>query len=433
MRLSARGPGPQAGPAGRLPGQGRGAGARDRRRRPGHADRHAVGGGRQALQRLLRARSRRHRGGALQGRSAQLRGVRREARVRRRAQSRSGELSRRASRPADLRGHLGRRGGRVPGRDRLRAADRAERLALSARQGRRAPQHRGGARHRKRSADRLRQSGRRPGRARVRRRLVRAAFGSLARLPAAGLSRDGPDAALGAHRQRLALRRWPDRQARGERRQGRLRGLHAGAARLRQQERLQGRRAGPLGRHRFRAGGGAVGRCAGSRARALRDAALPLHLAGLARRCRRASPRRSACRLRRGADRERGARARAGACAAVQGPAARRHRGEPAGARARHHPDGDLQQARPDGGDDRQQVGNVGRLRHALRRHERRLQPDQGPLQDRGLSAGAAAQRLEARGRARPGRERDPRAHHHPRADRGAAREPDRPGLAAAL
>ena len=36
-------------------------------------------------------------------------------------------------------------------------------------------------------------------------------------------------------------------------------------------------------------------------------------------------------------------------------------------------------------------------------------------------------------GRAGPGRPRDPREHHHPRADRRAAREPDRPGFAAAL
>ena len=50
-----------------------------------------------------------------------------------------------------------------------------------------------------------------------------------------------------------------------------------------------------------------------------------------------------------------------------------------------------------DGGDDRQQVGNVGRLRHALRRHERRLQSDQGSLQDRSLSAGAAAQSTGSR------------------------------------
>ena len=39
-----------------------------------------------------------------------------------------------------------------------------------------------------------------------------------------------------------------------------------------------------------------------------------------------------------------------------------------------------------DGGDDRQQIRDVGRLRDALWRHERRLQPDQGPLQDGGLS-----------------------------------------------
>jgi NAD+ synthase len=70
-------------------------------------------------------------------------------------------------------------------------------------------------------------------------------------------------------------------------------------------------------------------------------------------------------------------------------------------ARARHHPDGHFQQVWPDGGDHRQQVGNVGRLCDALRRHERRFQSDQGPLQDRGLPAGAAAQRLEAGRRAR--------------------------------
>ena len=60
--------------------------------------------------------------------------------------------------------------------------------------------------------------------------------------------------------------------------------------------------------------------------------------------------------------------------------------------RARPHPDGDLQQDRRHAGDDRQQVGNVGRLRHPLRRHERRLQSDQGPLQDGGVPAlGACA------------------------------------------
>jgi NAD+ synthase len=61
-------------------------------------------------------------------------------------------------------------------------------------------------------------------------------------------------------------------------------------------------------------------------------------------------------------------------------------------------PDGDLQQVWADGGDDRQQIRNVGRLRDALWRHERRLQSGQGPVQDRGVSAVAAAQRVEARG-----------------------------------
>ena len=97
------------------------------------------------------------------------------------------------------------------------------------------------------------------------------------------------------------------------------------------------------------------------------------------------------------------------ACADLCGHAPGRHRGKPAGARARHHPDGDIEQVRIDGGDDRQQVGNVGGLCHPLRRHERRLQPDQGPLQDRSLPAVPAAQWLEARGRARPRWTGDPR------------------------
>ena len=54
-------------------------------------------------------------------------------------------------------------------------------------------------------------------------------------------------------------------------------------------------------------------------------------------------------------------------------------------------------------------------------------------LQDRGLSAGAAAQRLEARRRAWAQRAGDPRQYSHPCAHRRVAREPDRPGHAAAL
>ena len=58
----------------------------------------------------------------------------------------------------------------------------------------------------------------------------------------------------------------------------------------------------------------------------------------------------------------------------------------------------------------RQQVGDVGRLRHALRRHVRRLLGPEGHLQDRRLRARALAQRARAGRRARPGGPRDPGA-----------------------
>ena len=58
--------------------------------------------------------------------------------------------------------------------------------------------------------------------------------------------------------------------------------LRAGPARLCRQERLPGRRAGPVGRHRFGALRGHGGRRAGRGARALRHAALSLHLAARA-------------------------------------------------------------------------------------------------------------------------------------------------------
>ncbi len=109
-----------------------------------------------------------------------------------------------------------------------------------------------------------------------------------------------------------------------------------------------------------------------------------------------------------------------------EGTEAGHHRGEPAEPRTRHDPDGDLQQVRLDGGDHRQQVGNVGRLRHALRRHERRLQPDQGPLQDAGLRAGALAQRPRAAGRAGALGRGDP-AEHHRQGAVGRACGPTRP------
>ena len=56
-----------------------------------------------------------------------------------------------------------------------------------------------------------------------------------------------------------------------------------------------------------------------------------------------------------------------------------------------------LEQVRRAAGDDRQQVGDVGRLRHAVRRHVRRLLGAEGHLQDRGVRAGALAQRARRR------------------------------------
>ena len=63
---------------------------------------------------------------------------------------------------------------------------------------------------------------------------------------------------------------------------GRLPRLHAGPARLRQQERLQECRARPFRRHRFGDLRGACRRCAGRGTAARGDDALSLHLEGLA-------------------------------------------------------------------------------------------------------------------------------------------------------
>ena len=75
---------------------------------------------------------------------------------------------------------------------------------------------------------------------------------------------------------------------------------------------------------------------------------------------------------------------------------------------------------------------SVGYATH-LWRHERRLQSDQGHLQDRSVPPVEPAQRMEAGRRARAVGRGDPGQHHHPAADGGVAREPDRPGFAAAL
>ena len=69
------------------------------------------------------------------------------------------------------------------------------------------------------------------------------------------------------------------------RRQGRLRRLRAGIARLCRQERISRRAAGRLRRHRLGAVRGDRGRCAGGGTGPRRDAAVPFHRASVARRC----------------------------------------------------------------------------------------------------------------------------------------------------
>ncbi len=64
---------------------------------------------------------------------------------------------------------------------------------------------------------------------------------------------------------------------------------------------------------------------------------------------------------------------RAGGRTAVRRPAARRHRREHAGAHSRPAADGGVEQVRRVAAHHREQVGDVGRVRDALRRHVRRL------------------------------------------------------------
>ena len=88
-----------------------------------------------------------------------------------------------------LRGHVVRGRGRGAGRERRADPGRAQRLAVRARQAGPAPAAGGGAGHRDRAAAALRQPGRRPGRAGVRRRLVRARRRAAAGGAGAGLRR----------------------------------------------------------------------------------------------------------------------------------------------------------------------------------------------------------------------------------------------------
>ena len=339
-RLSARGPGAQAGVPGGLPRRRRGAGARERER-PGRAGRHAVGRGRQALQRLCAAQRRRDRGGALQGRSAELRRVRREARVRAGADAGADPVQGRADRHSDLRGHLGRRGRRVPERDRRRNPAGAERLAVLARQDRAPAQHRGGARRRI-PACRWSISTWSAARTNWCSTAPRSCSMPTAR-SARSFRRSARSVAITDWQRDAGGWRCAGEQAPAQVEEGDKADYAACVLGLRDYVEKNGFKGVVLGL----SGGIDSALCAamaadalGRAARALRDAAVSLHLAGFARRCGARAPRRWACTYDilpieaavKGLE--------AALAPAFAGAEARRHRGEPAGARARHHPDG---------------------------------------------------------------------------------------------
>ena len=178
-------------------------------------------------------------------------------------------------------------------------------------------------------------------------------------------------------------------------------GAGARARRLRAQERLHGRRRRRLRRHRLGA----------RRPRSRCEALGPEHVHCVSMPSRyssdetqsdaRAARREPGRGLPGAADRARRRGVRPDAGRDVRGPRARPDRGEPPGPRARRPPDGALEQVRLAARCDRQQVGALGRLRDALRRHGRRLRAAQGRVQDGRVPAGAAPQR--ARGtRAHP-------------------------------
>ena len=216
-----------------------------------------------------------------------------------------------------------------------------------------------------------------------------------------------------AQRRRLALPEPATRRARRGGRRGRLPRAACWASRLREQERLSRRRARALRRHRLRAGRGGRRRRAGRGARALRDDAVALHLEGKSGRRGARAPKRSACAT---------TPCRSHEPVDGFGEALRQ---DPSRARTPDITEENIQSRvrgatlmaisnkfGAHGADDRQQERDVGRLRHALRRHVRRLQSAQGPLQDGGLRALALAQRARAEGRARTRRPRHPREHH---------------------
>ena len=140
----------------------------------------------------------------------------------------------------------------------------------------------------------------------------------------------------------------PMRRSAGTRATGGLARLHAGAcATMSNKNSFQGVVLGLSGGINSALCRGDGGRCARPAARALRHAALSLHLAAKSSTTPPESPRRSACATTSCRSRAPVRGFEAGARAAIRGRSRGRHRGEPAVPHARHDPDGDIQQVRP--------------------------------------------------------------------------------------
>ena len=338
------------------------------RRRPGRDGRHHLGRGRQALQLRRRCWT----AAASQGVRFKVDlpnyGVFDEKRVFDiRAHAGAGQLPRRAHRRADLRGHLA--GARCASACRRRArscsiSPNGSPVRLA--QARSAHERGRGARDGDRPAAALRQPGRRPGRAGVRRRLLRAQRRSPA-LPCS--CRPGRRRSRvvehAAHGRRLALRAGPSARAS---RSIDAAAYHACVLGLRDyvdKNGFPGVVHGPLGRHRFgarapRMSADALG------AERVHCVMLPYRYTSNVSLSRRGRLRQGAGRaLRHRADRRAGRRLparRSARCSRAARPTSPRRTSSP---RARHGADGHLQQVRRHGGDDRQQERDVGRLRHA--------------------------------------------------------------------
>ena len=160
--------------------------------------------------------------------------------------------------------------------------------------------------------------------------------------------------------------------------------------------RFPGRGARTVRRRRFRADAVHRGRCARRRAGAFGGHALALHLADEQGRCRAAGAHGSTSST---------ARSPSRACSRRRWRRCRdEFAGRPAGYRRGEHPialprraaHGHLEQDRPHAAHHRQQERNGGGLRHAVRRHGRRLRAHQGLQQAAGLPPVRLAQRAIA-------------------------------------